>query len=294
MNLTNIITDLKHKHNVFIKYDSDANIINANDYVVDYYGFNAIEQLYGKSIFELSWQHQHNNHPRITDLHYKSPQQLISLILMGDNLYLDYKEPHLGGVVSFSNNITTNSSYSAMINYSNQLIKRYGINIVSLVNTTMIDLSEREQLIIFLLLIGHTQDKIASYLQISRSFVAKIIGENLCPKFNSIGYSASILKDKLIADGYHHFIPTQLVNSVNIPNMGAALNFDFLNTLQQQVVNGLLLNMTQNEIASQLNCSRANVSKIILSQLCPLLAVNHSSTKALIDKLRWLEVNHQN
>lgn len=290
--LKKIINTLQIKNDVYVVYNPDGCVIDANYNFISHYGFNDIKQLNNINSTELNWGHKHNNHSRILQLHYKTPQNIISIMNIRGNLYIDYKEQRDGLIFSYSaKNIPKQFQDSIILNHSNDMRKRHNIDIITLYNNELsnIFLSSSEQIIVFLLLSGYTQNDIAKFLKTSRSNIAKIIGNNLCHKFKLHGYSANVLKDKLIHEGYHHFIPQDLIQQNNqIIKSNSGLNLSFLNDVQQKIVNYLLINFNQDEIARKLNYSRSMISKIILEQLCPIFKVNHSSTKALLIKLQQI------
>ena len=72
------------------------------------------------------------------------------------------------------------------------------------------EISERERLIIYLLILRRTQNEIAKLLDVSRARIAQLIG-NICEKFNIPGVSAKLLVDYAISHDFHHKMPLELV-----------------------------------------------------------------------------------
>ena len=90
-------------------------------------------------------------------------------------------------------------------------IKLFNTKVISLENIYSIELSDLEEKVLSLLLLGYTQAQIATDFNCSRSYIAKIIAENLCPKFGIQGFSSRLLVDKAIELGYANFIPKSIL-----------------------------------------------------------------------------------
>lgn len=90
-------------------------------------------------------------------------------------------------------------------------------------NTTQIDtkelpeieLTDRDKVILFLLIAGFTQEEIADYMKCSRGFVGKYIAQSLCPKFGLIGSSTKLLVQRAIFNGVLNEIPEEITNELN-------------------------------------------------------------------------------
>ncbi len=70
-----------------------------------------------------------------------------------------------------------------------------------------IHLSNRQEEILFLIMMGFSQREIATFLKISRGTVAKIIAQDICPKFNINGSSTRLLIEKAFNLNYPKRIP---------------------------------------------------------------------------------------
>lgn len=70
--------------------------------------------------------------------------------------------------------------------------------------------TQREQEILFLITNGATQDQISQILNISRSTVSMIIGNQICPKFDIPGANTKILLKEAINAGFYHYMPPSL------------------------------------------------------------------------------------
>ena len=93
---------------------------------------------------------------------------------------------------------------------------RFKIDIAALENITeFIQLTEKEELILFMLVGGYSQQEIGSFLNLSRSAILKTIAEQLCPKFGLEIVSTKLLIEKAIALGLANFIPARFLNKLN-------------------------------------------------------------------------------
>jgi DNA-binding CsgD family transcriptional regulator len=72
------------------------------------------------------------------------------------------------------------------------------------------EFSIREQEILFLITNGATQEQISQILNISRSTVSMIIGNQICPKFNIPGANTKILLNEAINAGFYRHMPQSL------------------------------------------------------------------------------------
>lgn len=70
--------------------------------------------------------------------------------------------------------------------------------------------TQREQEILFLITNGATQEQISQILNISRSTVSMIIGNQICPKFNIPGANTKILLKEAINAGFYRHMPPSL------------------------------------------------------------------------------------
>ena len=93
----------------------------------------------------------------------------------------------------------------------NRQISRYATKTIALNNLHPIELTDFEERILSFLLLGYTQLEIANFFKCSRSYIAKIIAENLCRKFSVVGSSAKLLVERALFLGYANFIPRSLI-----------------------------------------------------------------------------------
>ena len=91
-------------------------------------------------------------------------------------------------------------------------IAMFNTKTITLNNIYPIELDESEEKILSLLLLGYTQAEIATTFNCSRSSIAKIISEHLCPKFSIVGHSSRLLIEKAIELGYANFIPKNIIS----------------------------------------------------------------------------------
>lgn len=94
--------------------------------------------------------------------------------------------------------------------------KNYDINVVSMENILEhIKLTKREELVLFMLIGGYTQQEIGQFLRLSRSAILKIIAEGLCPKFSLNIISTKLLIEKAISMGFANYIPEDFLQKLN-------------------------------------------------------------------------------
>lgn len=79
-----------------------------------------------------------------------------------------------------------------------------------------INLTEKEEIILFMLISGYSQDEIAHFLHCSRSQIAKIVVKNLCFKFGITALSTKGLIEKAITMGYSMMIPNSILATLNL------------------------------------------------------------------------------
>ncbi|HMT02967.1 MAG TPA: hypothetical protein PKD00_06605 [Burkholderiales bacterium] len=79
----------------------------------------------------------------------------------------------------------------------------------------IIPLTENEELILFMLIAGYSQQEIGVLLNYSRSYIVKIIAEGLCVKFGLPALSTKALIDKAVSMGYALFIPNKFLDVLN-------------------------------------------------------------------------------
>lgn len=95
--------------------------------------------------------------------------------------------------------------------------KRFGTNIASLKNISPSGFlfSKTEEIILFMLIGGYTQKEIAEFLNYSRSYIVKIIAENICPKLGINFFSTKLLIEKAIDMGFGMLIPEEFLLTLN-------------------------------------------------------------------------------
>ncbi|MBY0379038.1 MAG: hypothetical protein K2P99_01415, partial [Burkholderiales bacterium] len=81
--------------------------------------------------------------------------------------------------------------------------------------TQSIDLSSKEQMILFLLIAGFTQEEVGKYLGYSRGHIAKTIAVEICPKFGLCGSSTKMLVRLAVFNGVlSHKIPEDIADEL--------------------------------------------------------------------------------
>ena len=103
--------------------------------------------------------------------------------------------------------------------------KHFNIHALAINNViSNIKLNETEEIIIFMLIAGFTQQEIGDFLKLSRSYIFKIIAESLCIKFNISLISTKLLIEKALELGYANFIPKIFTHEVNEINANIQSN----------------------------------------------------------------------
>lgn len=83
-------------------------------------------------------------------------------------------------------------------------------------DSSLVNLTPRQNEIVFLLAIGFSQNYVASYLKISRGTVSKLLNDSICPAFGIDGINTQLLVKKVIVSGYlnkvnHLFLKAQFI-----------------------------------------------------------------------------------
>ena len=78
-----------------------------------------------------------------------------------------------------------------------------------------VELSSKEQMILFLLIAGFTQEEVGEYLGYSRGHIAKTIATEICPKFGLHGSSTKMLVRLAVFNGVlSHKIPEDIADDL--------------------------------------------------------------------------------
>lgn len=94
--------------------------------------------------------------------------------------------------------------------------KRYNIEAAALEDiANYIQLTEKEEVILFMLIGGYSQQEIGTFLNASRSYILKVIAESLCMKFELGIVSTKLLIEKAIYLGFANFIPAKFMATLN-------------------------------------------------------------------------------
>jgi predicted XRE-type DNA-binding protein len=176
-------------------------------------------------------------------------------------------------------------------NIIKSLRQKYAVNFFVLDNI-FLNMKDLYSYICFGLIYGESVQDIAKWLNISRSYVNKIITEKINPMLNIPGSSSKLLLDKLIHLEFYRYIPYNLIYLQNdIPQNNNNINqivkqTEILSSIQKKIVDMLLNNHKQNSIAEEIGISRSYVSKIIHKQLCPLFNIKSENSSTLIKLLK--------
>ncbi len=100
-------------------------------------------------------------------------------------------------------------------------------------DSSRINLTPRQNEIVFLLAIGFSQNYIASYLSISRGTVSKLLNDSICPAFGVEGINTQLLVKRVIRSGYLNrvsdlFLKPQIIEM----DRGSELSFPYNLMLQ--------------------------------------------------------------
>lgn len=150
---------------------------------------------------------------------YKKPIDYLHTTTIDNNIHLCSVEP----ILNNDGEIIAKKEISRPINLLShrEIIERHFKKNPSKILTTnkildTINLTEREEIILFMLISGYSQDEIANFLHCSRSQIAKIIVRNLCFKFGITALSTKGLIEKAIAMGYSMIIPSSILATLNL------------------------------------------------------------------------------
>lgn len=136
-----------------------------------------------------------------------------------NTLYLCTSEPiiNLSGEVIAKKEVSRPIKLLSHRDIIEKHFKRFGTNIASLKNISPSNLlfSKIEEIILFMLIGGYTQKEIADFLDYSRSYIVKIIAENICPKLGITFFSTKLLIEKAIDMGFGMLIPEEFLFTLN-------------------------------------------------------------------------------
>ncbi len=154
--------------------------------------------------------------------------------------------------------------------------RRYGTYYVETTNLSGVQLTTLEEKVVTLLVSGFSLTDIANILNLSRSYISKIIGSNLCPKFSVVNESSKFLLETLVNMNFNCFISPSILSATSVSNHNI-MSLGSLNPDLQLVYDLIKLNFTQQEIANHFNCSMSFVAKMISSKLLPSLNLQSSN-----------------
>lgn len=190
-------------------------ILSSQKYRNLFFTKSPLNTLNKKEEVKLPFIYENSLFSSILNENIKEPQKPIDFIsTINEQLYLITCEP-----------LFNNNKILAIKNYFRPFriishreltyihFKKFEINIAALSDIHKPKLTEKEKVVLFMLITGYNQKEIANYIRSSRSLVAKIISNGLCPKFNIAGSASKILIDKAISLGLASFIPKEFIYS---------------------------------------------------------------------------------
>lgn len=164
----------------------------------------------------LTGRNEFNIHINYLKAHKKSTQYVYRN-KKSNILFLTTSEP----IINFAGEVIGRKDNDApfrMISHRDVIerhFKNYGVDTFSMENLTNIQLSEQEELVIFMLIGGYSQQEIADFMKISRGMVSKIIAEKLCVKFEMTIISTKLLIEKAVSCGFANIIPEKFFAYLN-------------------------------------------------------------------------------
>ena len=212
----------------FIKYDINLSIHNnigdllfSTDKTARWLGFKNYHEAIKNR--DLIWKKMLTFAPKeFHELHNKyimDNKKILDVIWFNQNdnkLYLGTSEPLLninGDALGYK----TIRREIKMISNKNIIETKFkshnNYKMLPLENIQEIKLTQNEEHVLFMLINGCTQQEMSEHLKCSRSFIAKIINEGLCPKFSINGSASKMLIEKAINAGYSNFIPKEMFNN---------------------------------------------------------------------------------
>lgn len=209
-----LFTGTIHKKIFTAVYALDGKIIIASDQFAGYFGFTSSQQVQGKTLREISEIAKLDKFITLTERLNEIRLKVISSGTVITHLNLvPFQNKTLTSIVynlpiystdgskvlatrAIARKIDLANSVSAM---NNSLINEPPI---AKINPLSLQLSPRQNEIIYLLTIGFSQSQAADYLDITRGTISKIISENICPLFNIAGSNTKLLVKTIIASKY--------------------------------------------------------------------------------------------
>lgn len=203
------------KKNIFnVVYALDGKIIIASDIFAKYFGFNSMEEIQGKTLLDMPTELDHLKQFRLLVERFNE---------------IRFKVIQTGSVIAHLNFIPLQNQISNTLSYNIPIFRSDGKVVATRIITRKIDLvssvaamnnslvngeprckvkpsalnlSPRQNEILYLLTIGFSQSQVADYLGITRGTISKIISESICPLFEIDGSNTKLLVKTLIASKY--------------------------------------------------------------------------------------------
>lgn len=193
-----------------IVYDISGKIIFATNKVAKSFGFNNWLQIKDKKLIELSTKNEEL---------FKEIEHIRELVINKQQVidYLYFAESSKSFEVQLVSHVPIFMPDGEVVGSSSTSRRFWLFNPKYLFNRLHkkpliiekndIHLSNRQEEILFLIMMGFSQREIAVFLKISRGTVAKIIAQDICPKFKIDGASTKLLIEKAFNLNYPKRIP---------------------------------------------------------------------------------------
>lgn len=193
-----------------IVYDISGKIIFATNNAAKSLGFDNWLQIKNKKLSELSTKNEElfKEIEHIRELVINKQQVIDYLYFAEFSKNFDVQLVSHAPIFMPNGEVLGSSSTSTrfwLFNLKHLFNRLYKKSLVS--EEDEIHLSNRQEEILFLIMIGFSQREIAVFLKISRGTVAKIIAQDICPKFKINGSSTKLLIEKALNLNYPKRIP---------------------------------------------------------------------------------------
>ncbi len=216
----NLFTNTDKTSNYGIVRHINGDIVLATQGLCELVGFSSpdeITHMNAELLFEETSNYTKQN-LRINNEKLKNGSGIVDVLIKMNNseslmlfslIPINYTDGRCIGCYSVGRN-TNFPSYKEMVLMHTKKIRSMDTKVLP-----KIELTEKERIILFLLIAGFTQEEVAEYLECSRGFIGKFIAQSMCPKFGLIGSSTKLLVQRAIYNGVLGEIPEEITSNLN-------------------------------------------------------------------------------
>lgn len=197
-----------------VRDNQERIVICSNDYAHDLGFKNFNEAMFKRPDYDYERQVGTPEHFAIQMNHLNSTKRSFNYIYKNNSdnmLYTTLTEPvfNLGGEIIGKKEIDIKLKLVSHREIIEHHFKKFDLAVATNENmiNNKIQLNEKEEMVLFMLIAGYTQNEIGDFLKVSRSYILKLISEQLCIKFSLNIVSTKLLIDTAINLGYANMIP---------------------------------------------------------------------------------------